>query len=49
MKKLNTGQLSKQIKIVFENDIEVHGVLLSNHLPNYRCLITNYLTATKRK
>jgi nicotinamidase-related amidase len=33
----------------WRNDIEGLGALFSKHLPNYRCLINSYLSASKRK
>ena len=30
----------------WRNDVEGLGKLFSDHLPNYRCLINSYLTAT---
>lgn len=33
----------------WRNDVEGLGALLSNHLPNYRCLIHSYLAAAKKK
>lgn len=31
----------------WRNDIEGLGTLFSNHLPNYRCLITSYMSTKK--
>jgi hypothetical protein len=33
----------------WRNDIGGLGTLLSNHVPNYRCLINSYLSASAKR